>query len=86
MFIRSANATNFYEYDPSNDSWTQKAPVGGGINNYAAQLSALNGKGDTGTGYDGTIMKQDFWTQPGNNTLYKGQILVEEATMGKGHI
>jgi N-acetylneuraminic acid mutarotase len=43
------STTDFWEYDPSTDSWTSKAPVGL-INRQEATGFALNGKGYIGTG------------------------------------
>lgn len=51
---------DFYEYDPSTNTWTQIADFGGGIR-YSAVAFSVAGKGYVGTGYDGSSYK-DFWS------------------------
>lgn len=53
----------FWEYDPSNDTWTQKADFAGGIRSDAAGFS-IGSKGYIGTGIDFTTFSNnmsDFW-------------------------
>ena len=42
---------DFWEYDPSTNTWTQKADFGGTARNWAVGFSIGN-KGYIGTGYD----------------------------------
>lgn len=51
--------SDFWEYDPAVNSWTQKTDFGGGKREGAFGF-ALNGKGYVGTGYKSQIWK-DFW-------------------------
>ncbi|HEY0899949.1 MAG TPA: kelch repeat-containing protein [Sphingobacteriaceae bacterium] len=58
---------DFWEYDPNDDVWTQKADVGGLPRRMAVGFS-LNGKGYIGTGISGTAT-DDFWQySPASNT------------------
>lgn len=51
--------SDFWEYDPSANEWTQKADFAGG-GRYSAIAFAISGRGYVGTGYDGNYLK-DFW-------------------------
>lgn len=53
---------DFWEYDPSLNSWTQKANFAGG-QRYAAVGISIGNKGYIGTGFDMTagVNKNDFW-------------------------
>lgn len=61
---------DFWEYNPSSNTWTQKADFAGGAR-YSAIGFALSGRGYIGTGYDGNYLKDiwaydpasDSWTQ-----------------------
>ncbi|MCB0647838.1 MAG: tail fiber domain-containing protein [Saprospiraceae bacterium] len=60
--------TDFWEYDASNDTWTQKADFGG--NNRTLTIGfAIGNKGYVGTGYNQGIKYKDFWEyDPNINT------------------
>lgn len=61
------NKSDFWAYDPTTDTWAQKADFAGGARFHAVGF-AINGKGYLGTGFDGDH-KQDFWEyDPGSNT------------------
>jgi N-acetylneuraminic acid mutarotase len=61
------NYNDFWEYDPSNNSWTQKANFGGTAR-YGAVGFSIGSKGYIGTGYDGSY-KSDFYEyDPSSNT------------------
>ena len=52
---------DFWEYNPSTDSWTQKANFGGGTRGHAVGFS-IGTKGYIGTGQKGTtVWCKDFW-------------------------
>lgn len=51
---------DFWEYNPSNDSWTKKKNFGG-IGRYSAVGFSTVSKGYIGTGYDKTSDRTDFW-------------------------
>ena len=51
---------DFWEYDPSTDSWTQKADFGGTARYFAAGFS-IGTKGYIGTGYNSSGPLKDFW-------------------------
>jgi N-acetylneuraminic acid mutarotase len=51
---------DFWEYDPSLDTWTQKANFGGGIRLDAVGFS-IGAKGYLGTGEDASGYRNDFW-------------------------
>lgn len=52
---------DFWEYDPSTNTWTKKADFAGGNRSYATGFS-MNGKGYIGTGFgDGNSDGKDFW-------------------------
>lgn len=51
--------SDFWEYDPTTDTWTQKADFAGTAR-YGAIGFAINGNGYVGTGYDGSQQK-DFY-------------------------
>ncbi|RED92205.1 Kelch repeat-containing protein [Marinoscillum furvescens] len=51
---------DFWEYDPSTNSWSEKAAFGGGAR-YAATGFTVDQRGYIGTGYDGNYRK-DFWS------------------------
>jgi len=61
--------TDFWEYDPSSDAWTQKANFGGLGRNHAIGFNIGN-KGYIGTGSDlNVVAKNDFWEyDPSSNT------------------
>jgi N-acetylneuraminic acid mutarotase len=63
---------DFWQYDPNQDVWTQKADVGGDPRRRAVGFS-VGGKGYVGTGLAGTLISgtatDDFWQYtPGTNT------------------
>lgn len=61
---------DFWEYDPSLNTWTQKANFAGG-QRYAAVGLSIGNKGYVGTGFDITagVNKNDFWEyDPFSNT------------------
>ncbi len=89
---------DFWEYNPANDTWTQKADFGGGSRAYATGFS-IGSKGYLGTGRIGVdppyISMQDFWEyNPANDTWTQkanvGSISRREARgfsiSGKGYI
>lgn len=51
---------DFWEYDPTNDTWTQKANFGG-VPRYQATGFSLLGKGYIGTGISSASYEYDFW-------------------------
>lgn len=51
---------DFWEYDPSVDTWTQKTNFGGGIRYNAVGLN-ISTKGYIGTGTTSSINYNDFW-------------------------
>ena len=61
---------DFWQYDPGNNTWTQKADFGGTKRSNAMGFS-IGSKGYIGTGYDGNPFNQvtkDFWEyDPGTN-------------------
>jgi N-acetylneuraminic acid mutarotase len=64
-----SGSTEFYQYDPSTDAWTQKTDFPGGGRNSPAGF-AIDGNGYLGTGYDlnGHYLS-DFWKyNPSTNT------------------
>src|SRR6185503_2590366 len=65
---RQTFSRDFWEYDPSLDSWTQKADFGGTAREGAVGLS-IGGKGYIGTGKDSSGERNDFWEyDPVTNT------------------
>jgi hypothetical protein len=50
---------DFWEYDPSANTWTQKNNFGGTVRSRAVGFS-IGSKGYIGTGYDANLLK-DFW-------------------------
>jgi hypothetical protein len=59
---------DFWEYDPSANTWTQKADFGGSARAYAVGLG-VGPKGYLGVGYDNNHSYRDFWEyNPSNNT------------------
>ena len=58
----SGGYSDFWEYDPSNDSWAQKANFGGGGRTGCLAFS-IGGKGYVGMGYSDTSSqyKKDMW-------------------------
>lgn len=50
---------DFWEYNPADNSWTQKADFGGG-GRVAAVGFSIGSKGYIGTGNDGSSLKKDF--------------------------
>jgi N-acetylneuraminic acid mutarotase len=51
---------DFWEYDPTTNTWTQKADFGGGIR-YQAIGFSIGSKGYVGTGYKGNSIMDDIW-------------------------
>ncbi len=49
-----------WEYDPTTNTWTQKADCGGGLRGGAVGFT-IGSKGYIGTGGDGNIAYKDFW-------------------------
>ncbi len=57
---------DFWEYDPTNNVWTQKADFPGSAR-YDAVSFAVNGKGYIGAGYDGNYLKDFYSYDPQSN-------------------
>jgi len=51
---------DFWEYDPTLNTWTQRADFGGTARGYAVGFS-IGSKGYIGTGKDGSLYYNDFW-------------------------
>ena len=51
---------DFWQYDPSSNTWTQKANFAGGAREGAVGFS-IGTKGYIGTGFDGNNYYDDFW-------------------------
>ena len=51
---------DFWEYDPSKNTWTQRANIGGGIR-YEAVGFSIGNKGYVGTGNANSSRVNDFW-------------------------
>ena len=67
----------FWQYDPDQNFWTQKAELPGTPRNSAVAFEA-GGKGYVGTGYDGTNKLKDFWEYDlKNNTGSRRLILAD---------
>ncbi|MFM9911149.1 MAG: kelch repeat-containing protein [Chitinophagaceae bacterium] len=60
--------TDFWEYDPVNNSWIRKADIPFKRRN--AAYFSIGGKGYAGTGYDGNY-KNDFWEYDPANDSWK---------------
>lgn len=60
---------DFWEYDPSTDSWTQKADFGGTARRYAVGFS-IGTKGYIGTGCNDSGWLQDFWEYNPNSNIW----------------
>jgi len=75
LFRRRNGPFRFWEYDPSTDVWTSKAPLPNTLTQRIAAFSfAINGKGYMGGGYD-TAVKKDFWEyDPAVNSCIKKPI------------
>ncbi|TAL59337.1 MAG: T9SS type B sorting domain-containing protein [Bacteroidetes bacterium] len=58
--IPATYLSDFWEYDPITDAWTQKANFGGGLRGYAVGC-AINGKGYLGTGKNLSGVYNDWW-------------------------
>jgi len=59
-----AGKMDFHEYNPTNDSWTQKADIPGVTQSRAFAVGVtINGKGYVGLGGDNnnTVLKKDWW-------------------------
>ncbi len=52
--------SDFWEYDPASNVWTQKADYSGGPRRFATGFS-IGTKGYIGTGFDGSNARSDFW-------------------------
>ena len=62
-----APCKDFWEYDPSTNTWTQKADFAG-VARWGAVGFSIGTKGYIGTGYGGSLLK-DFWEyDPSTNT------------------
>ena len=61
---------DFWEYDPSSDTWSQKSDIGTYFNTQDAIGFSIGTKGYIGTGYDGTgVLTDKFWEyNPATNT------------------
>jgi hypothetical protein len=61
---------DFWEYDPSSDTWAQKADFGGTVNaRHSAVGFSIGNKGYVGTGRENSGDKRDFWEyDPATNT------------------
>ena len=61
-YMETYDLADFWEYDSTSDTWTQKADFGGGTRDFAVGFS-IGGKGYMGTG-EGELYpyyKNDFW-------------------------
>lgn len=63
----SNKLSDFWEYDPTSNSWTQKADFPGGAR-YDAVAFGISGKGYLGCGYDGNYLKDFYSFNPGTNS------------------
>lgn len=61
-FETDKDLKDFWEYNPTNNTWTQKTNFGGHARQGAASF-AVEGKGYIGTGYDydNDVDLKDFW-------------------------
>src|ERR1035437_7222403 len=59
---------DFWEYDPSSNTWIQKANFGGTARYFAVGFS-IGTKGYIGTGYDGSTYKNDLWEYSSSCTV-----------------
>jgi N-acetylneuraminic acid mutarotase len=68
----SSYTSQLWEYNPANNTWTQKASFPGGVR-YGMSSFSLNGKGYVGLGTDENWFMADFWeyTPAGNTWLQK---------------
>jgi len=74
----STTSNDFWEYNPSLNTWVQKANFAGGLRARAVAFSIGN-KGYVGTGFDNSGQKSDFWEyDPALN------IWVQKADFGGG--
>lgn len=62
-----AKMKDFYEYDPTNDTWTRIADFAGS-GRYGAVAFSIDGYGYVGTGYDGNVLKDFYRYDPSANT------------------
>ena len=60
MVTEVADMNDFWEYNPTNNAWTQKANFGGGVRIYAVGFS-IGTKGYIGTGPNINVVYNDFW-------------------------
>ena len=58
--LQEEELRDFWEYNPTEDTWTRVSDFGGSAR-FSAVAFTLNNKGYVGTGYDGSFLK-DFWT------------------------
>ncbi len=58
--LETEELSDFWEYDPVTNSWTERASFGGGAR-YSAVAFEILGKAYVGTGFDGSYLK-DFWS------------------------
>jgi N-acetylneuraminic acid mutarotase len=66
----SGGGSDFWQYDPASNVWTQRSDFGGGERSDAVGFSIGN-KGYAGTGY-WTAYKKDFWEyDPATNVWTK---------------
>ncbi|MCY7409951.1 MAG: T9SS type A sorting domain-containing protein [Chitinophagales bacterium] len=85
---------DFYEYDPSTDSWETRPNFPGG-KRYSAMAFSIGNKGYVGSGSDALMWYQDFWeydpltytwTQKANLTGVAREQAVAFSIGGKGYI
>lgn len=76
----SSVLSDFYEYNPTTNTWTTKANFGGGLRSKMASF-VIGNKAYVGTGANSTAFTSgsvDFWEyDPALNTWLQKQILVE---------
>ncbi len=74
--------TDFWEYNPSQDYWTQKTSFPGAARNGAIGM-AIDGKGYIGTGFDGDNALNDFYEyDPSANEWTKKADFIGNARYG----
>jgi len=69
-YSTSSQKKDFYEYDPSSDSWSQKADFGGTVRSDAVGF-CIGNKGYIGTGISGSNLVKDFWQYDTSSDTWK---------------
>ncbi|PZF72675.1 Kelch repeat-containing protein [Taibaiella soli] len=78
--VGNGYTSNFWEFNPATNSWTQKASYGGGIN-WGASNFVIGDRGYVAGGFDGSYWSTNMWSYAPTSNTWR-----HEANFGPQHL